>query len=448
MHPLENGSDVPPIGGAHHDLTRREFLRRSAVTAAAVPSAAAILAACSKPGTTKPGESSAFQIARPDNPVTLPMNGQPIATDTPLEQDAELLLFNWQDYLWKYVTLRFIDDHKADGTTFTAMTTFQNEDEAVAKLQGGDLQADVYWPTIDILGKLVAADLLQPLNHDLLPNLKNNWQVYQDPYYDKGWRYSVPYTIYTTGIGYRRDHIPDDVIQGMDNPWSILWDPQYKDKVGVYPSYRDTMAVVLMKNGITDLNTAKDSDLEKVRQDLLALTNTVNVRVSYAGAYAKLPKDVFWLMTAWSGDMVAGWEYAPPYTEAAYENIGYWFPPDRKGPVDNDIIVIPKNAPHPRLAHEFINYMLGFKNAMDNFSWNAYQPPQTKADPGTLTTTEGLYSKVSNWAAPAMYVAPWMPDAVVRQSDFDTGYREGPLPPDVDNHWHDVWQEFTAGVGA
>lgn len=424
-------------------MSRREFLRMSAGAAVALPSAASILAACTKPGQG----GSGFEIARPNNPVTLPMNGQPIPTDTPMEQDAELLLFNWQDYIWKSFVRGFVDKHQANGTTFTAVTSFQNEDEAVAKLQSGQLKADVYWPTADILGKLVAADLLQPLNHDLLPNMKlSNWETFQDPYYDQGWRYSVPYTIYTTGIGYRRDHIPDDVIHGMDNPWSILWDPQYTDKVGVYPSYRDTMAVVLMKNGITDLNTAKASDLELVRKDLIELTNAVNVRISYAGAYSKLPKDVFWLMTAWSGDMNAGWGYAPPYTQDDYDNIGYWYPPDRKGPVDNDIIAIPKNAPHPRLAHEFINYLLGFKHAMENFSWNGYQPPQNGLTEEYLTTTEGLYSKSISWAAPTPYVSPWMPDVIVRQSDFGIGYREGPLTADVDNHWHDVWEEFTAGV--
>lgn len=424
-------------------MSRREFLRMSAGAAVALPSAASILAACTKPGQG----SSGFELARPNNPVTLPMNGQPIPTDTPMEQNAELLLFNWQDYIWKAFVRGFVDKYKADGLTFTAVTSFQNEDEAVAKLQSGQLKADVYWPTADILGKLVAADLLQPLNHELIPNLQlTNWEAFQNPYYDQDWRYSVPYTIYTTGIGYRRDHIPDDVIQGMDNPWSILWDPQYTDKVGVYPSYRDTMAVVLMKNGITDLNTAKSSDLELVRKDLIELTNNVNVRISYAGAYAKLPKDVFWLMTAWSGDMNAGWSYGPPYTQASYENIGYWFPPDRKGPVDNDIIAIPKNAPHPRLAHEFINYLLGVKHSLENFSWNAYQPPLKGLSDEFLTTTEGLYSKVSNWAAPSPYVSPWMPDVIVHQSDFEIGYREGPLAADVDNHWHDVWEEFTAGV--
>ena len=151
---------------------------------------------------------------------------------------------------------------------------------------------------------------------------------------------------------------------------------------------------------------------------------------------------------SWSGDIVAGWGYVTRYVESEYEKLGYWFPEDRKGVVDNDLIAIPSSAEHPVLAHLFVNYMLDFKNAMNNFSWNGYQPPQNDADVDTLTKAEGLYSRISNWAAPAMYVAPWMPAAVVRPEDFNTtdGYRLHELAPDVDQMYHDVWQEFKAGV--
>ena len=87
-----------------------------------------------------------------------------------------------------------------------------------------------------------------------------------------------------------------------------------------------------------------------------------------------------------------------------------------------------------------------FGSSIRPFLWNGYQPPQNQADVGSLTTTEGLYSEISNWAAPAMYVSPWMPDAVVRQEDFGVGYRQGPLTPDVDDQWHAVWEEFVAGA--
>src|SRR6476619_4584612 len=397
------------------DLSRREFLVRAGGTAAAIPTMAAILDACSKPGASTSG-SAAFEIATPDHPVTLPMNGEPIATDTPIEQGATLQILNWAVYMWKYVINQFVQQYGDDGIKFSGVTTFNNMDEGVQKLASGKIKADVFFPTIDVLGKLVAADLLQPLNHDLIPALQqDNWAAFQNPYYDQGWRYSVPYTIYTTGIGYRRDQ----------------------------------MAIALMKNGITDLNTGDDANLETVRTDLLAMIDAVDPRIAYDASYNKLQNDKFSVTTAWSGDVVAGWEYTSPATQAAYEGYGYWFPEDRKGPIDNDLIAIPKSAEHPRLAHEFINFWLSFRHAMDNFSWNGYQPPQTQANVDALTKTEGLYSKKSSsWAAPAMYVAPWMPDAVVREGDFPIGYREGPLPADVDAHWDEIWSEFTAGVGS
>lgn len=132
--------------------------------------------------------------------------------------------------------------------------------------------------------------------------------------------------------------------------------------------------------------------------------------------------------------------------QSEYENVGYWFPDDRKGPVDNDLIAIPASAEHPVLAHKFLNFIIDFKNSMDNFSWNGYQPPLVKADVSALTTTEGLYSKNANWAEPAMYVSPWMPDAVVRQEDFDIGYSLHELAPESDQLWLDAWQEFKAGA--
>jgi hypothetical protein len=39
-----------------------------------------------------------------------------------------------------------------------------------------------------------------------------------------------------------------------------------------------------------------------------------------------------------------------------------------------------------------------------------------------------------------------MDAAVVRKDDFDTGYLQWELTPDVDNQWHDAWQNFRAGA--
>jgi spermidine/putrescine transport system substrate-binding protein len=176
------------------------------------------------------------------------------------------------------------------------------------------------------------------------------------------------------------------------------------------------------------------------------MIDLVNPRATINGSYKLLPRGDFDVHISWSGDIVAGWGYVNNYTRSEYEKLGYWFPEDRRGNVDNDTIAIPANAPHPRLAHEFINFILDFQNSMDNFSWVGYQPPMNQTDVGSLTSTEGLYSELSTWAEPAEYVLPWMADAVVRKEDFDVGFRQAPLAPEVDDRWHEVWQQFKAGV--
>jgi len=162
------------------------------------------------------------------------------------------------------------------------------------------------------------------------------------------------------------------------------------------------------------------------------------VRANINGAYIGIPKGTYDIHQAWSGDMVAAWFYTPKQNMKTWQTLGYWFPPNRKGAVFNDTITIPASAQHPVLAHHFLDWMMTFDHAMLNFSWNGYQPPQRKADPATLTTTNGFYGEP--------YVFPWMSDAVVHESDFHIGYFEEELTPQVDQLWHNAWQAFNSGV--
>jgi spermidine/putrescine transport system substrate-binding protein len=408
-------------------MTRRQFLRRSAGAAIALPSLSAILAACSKPGTSSDGgtaSSTSFPIARKDNPVTLRMNGEPIAADTPIEKGATLQIYNWADYMWKKVLSEFEDkfDCKIE------WTTFNNISEAVQKMSSGQVTADVFFPTIDVLGKLVEAKLLQPLQHELIPNLAANmWPDYQNPFYDQGWRYTVPYTIYTTGIAYRRDHIDDDVV--AEKGWDVLWDPKYRGKVGAYDDYRETLSLGLLKNGVTDLNTGSQADITAAKEQILGLISQSDAALDINGVYVKLPDDVYWAHLGWSGDIIGAQWYMPKGVST--DVLGYWFPDDAQGPVNNDTITIPSTAEHPRLAHEFLNFMSDKKYAFQNFTWNGYQPPLTSMNPDTLI--------------PGGYVPKTLPTAVVKTEQFEKGLFELELAANVDEIWLDAWDEIKAG---
>jgi spermidine/putrescine transport system substrate-binding protein len=78
------------------------------------------------------------------------------------------------------------------------------------KLRSGQLNFDVFFPTVDVMAQLVYGKLIQPLNHSYIPNISQAWPDFTNPFYDGKWKYTVPYTIYTTGIAWRKDHVPEN----------------------------------------------------------------------------------------------------------------------------------------------------------------------------------------------------------------------------------------------
>ena len=100
---------------------------------------------------------------------------------------------------------------------------------------------------------MVFTDLIQPLNHTYLPNLENVWPEYQDPWYDQGAQYTVPYTVYTTGVLYRADRVSSVPANGYD----LIWDEQYAGKVYVLDDQGEAIGMSLLRNDITtDINTS------------------------------------------------------------------------------------------------------------------------------------------------------------------------------------------------
>ena len=430
--------------GPTSQLSRRQFLRASAGAALAVPTLSSILAACTKPGTEGTGGTGAnggtYPLARPDNPVTLPFHDDIPAIDDglPIESGATLRIYNWSDYMYKKVINDFCDEFSVD----YEWTTFNNMSEGIQKMSTGQV-ADVFIPTPDQLSKLAYGKLLQPLNHSYIPNLEANiWPVYQNPFYDQGWRYTVPYATYTTGIAYRRDVISDDeaAAQGYD----MVWNPAYKGKVGIYDDTRESLGMAMLRAGVTDVNTTDEAIIQQAASDLAQLVDLVNVRLTINGVYAKLPDGVYDVHLAWAGDIIgAQWYLSDLDTPGETDVLGYWFPPDDRGLVNNDCITIPATAEHPVLAHAFLNFMLDEKHAFDNFTWNGYQPPLTSMDTDALIQA-GLGEYAPN-TGPGT-VPPSLPRAVVTEAMFETGYFLLELGPEDELKWQTAWEEFQAGA--
>jgi spermidine/putrescine transport system substrate-binding protein len=412
------------------DISRRQFLTRAGGAAVAVPSLAAILAACTKPGSPAEGGGGDFAnipIATLDQPVELPLTQDPIPADTPIES-GPLVLYNWADYIYKKVVGEFEDQFDVK----VEITTFNNMEEGIQKVVAGQVTPDVFVPTPGYLRRLVSQKLLQPLQHDLIPNQTANvWPSYSNPgpYYDLNWHYTVPYTIYTWGVAYRRDRVKD--ADAAAQGWDMLWNHDYASSISLYDSYGDTIAVAILRDGSLDVNSEDPNVIEQAKEAILQTINDNQARLTINGVYAKLPAGDYTVAEAWSGDIVGAKWYLPK--GVSKDVLGYWRPEDGKTMIGNDLLAIPTSSQNPRLAHEFINFMLDKQHGYDNFvNWNGYQPPFTSIDPSSLVA-DGV-------------VTEHLQSAVVTEEMFKTDLTPYELPPDVDQIWLDAWDEIKAGA--
>jgi len=441
---------MPGVGMPHprdrSGLTRRQLLKGAAGSALAISGVGA-LAGCEN--TTTPiggggGVNSKFVQARPLGPGGLPLPRPDYAISWAITPDnrpipdgrtperGPLRVYNYADYIWPGLVKRF---EKKYGTK-VQIATYNSADEAIAKLAAGAVTFDVI---IGLSGSnivnLIAQQLLLPLNHSYLPNLeKNIWPELQDPFYDRGARYTVPYVVWSDGIGWRNDKLKEDVAS-MDVPWDIFWHAQrYRGRVGLLDDKRDALSMPMQRDAMRagvrpDLNTEDPAIVKKAGQDLEQLTGICNIKVTITD-YQTLPEAKTWLHHSWSGDVVGAAIYYMP-KGVKPDVLSYWAP-DKNGVVQNDFLCIGRRTKSPALAHAFLDFLLDEKNAYDNFvQQNGYIPPQKQID-AELLIKQGLIPKT-------------LTGAVTRPDQFAFNQELLQLSVAGERLWDDAWSKFKAG---
>jgi spermidine/putrescine transport system substrate-binding protein len=420
FHPREgwspDGSRSGPV------VSRRSFL--AGVTTAGLAAAAG--AFVSETAATSAATTRPLPLPRPNQPVTWPRyaSNPAIADGLAPEKNATLKLYNWVAYINKKNLNNFAKKYNCK----VEVTTFNTMSEAIAKLRTGQFDFDLFIPTVPVLGELVAGKLARPLNHSYIPNITQAWAQYQNPFYDQNWQYTVPYTIYTTGIAWRKDKV-DENPYAMANPWAMPWNAKYKGKVAILDDYRESLALGMMKNGNFDPNTTSKAQLNAATNSLLKLDQLVNLHIDN-NDYTSIPTGQTWIHHAWSGDMAAAADYMPKGTPV--EVVGYWFPTNGRGPVANDTMTVMASGKNPVLAHLFLNYMLDLPNVLENISYNGYMQPINGVTPQVLEK-EGI-------------LPPSLASTVVLPSNFDTGTKQLELPPAVDDAYQQAWLRASSGV--
>jgi spermidine/putrescine transport system substrate-binding protein len=417
MHPRENHQAGQPYG-----LSRRGFLRSGAsaglLGAAGAGSLGSLLAACST-SSSGPAGPTAIPLPRPNRPVTWPIfaSNKPLKAGLQPESNATLRIYNWVAYINEQVVKNFCKKYNCSYD----ITTFNNIDEMMTKLRSGQTNFDIIFPTIDVMGELVYGKLIQPVNHSYVPNITQAWPDFTNPFYDGKWQYTVPYTIYTTGIAWRKDHVPENPYT-MASPWAMPWNGKYRNKVAVLDDARESISLGLMKNGVFNLNSTNPSQIRAAGASLVDLAHLTNMHIDN-NDFTEVPGGQIWIHHAWSGDIASAASYMQK--GVSVDVVGYWFPPDGKGPVGNDLIAVLRTAPNPVLAHLFQNYMLDFHNAVENYSFTGYMQPITGITPQLLVKEKLL--------------PPNLMSTTVLPSYFRRGVMELQIPVTANALWEQAW---------
>ena len=416
--------------------TRRSFLQRSGAAIAALSAAAPLLAACSNKtvvsASTGAGGKllgpSGLPLARPDQPVKYTLWRDPIASGMTPERGGTFNIFNYADYLYPKVAKEFGDKYDVQ----VKVAPISSMDQAIRKLADKTVQADVTNLIPDHLDQAVAAKLLQPINHQYVPNLAANvWQELQSPFYDVGSQFTIPYTTYGTGIGWRTDKLDVDV-SSLDNPWDVFWHSQaWKGQVAVLDDTREALVLGLLRRHHYDVNTEDPTLINQSLKDLQELYGICNVRVNI-NTYTSIPAGTSWLHHAWSGDMINAYLYYMPKNLTA-KALGYWSDTPGKAPVQNDCWAVPTISKKPVLAHLWMNYILDNQVSYENFAkFNGYQPPLNSIGADALIERGVIPEELR--------------PAIVERSAFGAhSLREMALSPKGQALWQDAYSQFTAG---
>jgi len=419
------------------EYDRRDFLRRAAAAGIALPSLSAILAACGSNSSTATGgggsSTGGLQLARADHPLTLPItDDNPMIADNLKPEAGPLRIYGYADYVWKKVRNQFTDKFGAD----VEYTVFDTPEEMVAKVQTNGADFDIIVTvTVENVGKMAYGKLIQPLNHNYLPNWDANaWPEVKDPFFDQGSRYTVPYTVYTTGIGYENDKVSED-LAGLDNPYDALFDPKYAGQTHLLSGSRDVLAAALCRMN-ADVNTSDPNVLDQAKQMLLDGVDTMKWKFDHVD-YNELGN--FAIHQTWSGQLTYYQYYLPKGLDIS--KFTWIWPPTspsgREGVITTDLFAVTRGAKNPVLAHEFINFLYDADTALLNYSYEGFQPPINQYD--------------ADQQIKAGIVPKNLANTLVTEDDFPLGgdptkVQELELAPEVTQQYQQIYQQVTGGA--
>lgn len=278
----------------------------------------------------------------------------------------------------EYLGENVISDFEKQYGVRVIVENFDSNEMMYTKLMAGD-RYDVIIPSDYMIERLMNEDFLQPLDKSMIPNMENMSDAVLGMSYDPDNTYSIPYFWGSVGLVYNHENVDPAVIESEG--WEVLRNTDYAGHIYIYDSERDSFMMAFKALGYS-MNTEDPNEINDAYEWLLQMNNTMSpvyVTDEVIDGMMNGYKDI---AVVYSGDAAVVLD--------ENENMSFYMPSQGTN-IWCDAMVIPQNAENPKLAHEFINYMLTYEAAFDNTETVGYTSPNAEVFE-EMTSSEDLYA--------------------------------------------------------
>ena len=278
----------------------------------------------------------------------------------------------------EYLGENVISDFEKQYGVRVIVENFDSNEMMYTKLMAGD-RYDVIIPSDYMIERLMNEDFLQPLDKSMIPNMENMSDAVLGMSYDPDNTYSIPYFWGSVGLVYNHENVDPAVIESEG--WEVLRNTDYAGHIYIYDSERDSFMMAFKALGYS-MNTEDPNEIYDAYEWLLQMNNTMSpvyVTDEVIDGMMNGYKDI---AVVYSGDAAVVLD--------ENEDMSFYMPSQGTN-IWCDAMVIPQNAENPKLAHEFINYMLTYEAAFDNTETVGYTSPNAEVFE-EMTSSEDLYA--------------------------------------------------------
>jgi spermidine/putrescine transport system substrate-binding protein len=322
----------------------------------------------------------------------------------PAEFEGQTLnVYNWGIY----IADNTIPDFEVLCGVDVIYDNYVSNEEMIARLRQGNPGYDIVVPSGYVIAPMIEEGLLEPIDISLIPNFANVIESFQDPVYDPGNQYTVPYQWGTVGIAYSTERVAE-----APTSWEDLFN--YEGNVAWLEDVRAMLAIGLLMTG-HDPNSTDEAEIQEAAQFLIDHSDNVVTIVTNNSQQ---------LLTSGEVDMAIDYNGNVFQMGVACECDDYAYAlPSEGSNVWIDNVAIPFGAPNVPLAHVFMDYLLIPQVGADISNYLAYASPnQASIDQG-LILEDYLNS-------PIIY-----PDETV----FETAFYTEAIPPEAEQLYTDAW---------